>query len=194
MECGSGGGGGSWSFVSLLQTPPPWLKNIQIYTHHQPDVAHTHTHLVQWEPLGVETVILFSNQVICDKLIKSPSWNTFSWEKPSQVPPPLNLAAFTCWLIFLLCQNKGSVHRHVSALKQRGSGLSYLWFKKCTAHSKISMKQSSLTIAVLELLLKIESLGLVFEWVNKLILGPYCRNFLTFRSYLKCLVTMVIVV
>lgn len=121
--------------LSLFKAPRIWLKTFrnQIYanTHCQPITTHTHTHLAEWEILGVETVILFSNQVICDKLIQSPCWNTFPWLKPSQTPP-LNLAAVSCWLIFLLCQNKGSVHRHVSALKHLCHGLSYLFFKRAT--------------------------------------------------------------
>lgn len=104
----------------------------------------------------METVILFSNQVICDKLIKCPGLNMFSWEKPSQAPPPTPLKPAGPHLLidfFPSCQNKGSVRRHVSALKRLGNGLRCLSFEKCNTHAKINMKQRSLTVTVLELLL-----------------------------------------
>lgn len=120
-------------FSKPLESGWKHLETRYMLTHiaNQLQHTHTHTHLAEWEILGVETVILFSNQVICDKLIQSPCWNTFPWLKPSQTPT-LNLAAVSCWLIFLLCQNKGSVHRHVSALKHLCHGLSYLFFKRAT--------------------------------------------------------------
>lgn len=130
---------GFWSF-SALQTP---LNQKHLDTRKIPNIKHlphvARTYVEEWGPLGVKTVFFKAISRIVTSLENLPVWTCFSGEPWRLLLLHLYcLAAFTCWLIFLLCQNKGNIHWHISTLKNFGCGfeLTFFWKVHCSLKGK----------------------------------------------------------